>query len=279
MTRPGNGAGGRLTALHPVREHDDDDPRTAERIAALEAELELLTRLRALAVTLVSKHTTEDVLTLLAELTASSLPGARAAVTLVGGGEVSPTATDEVACELDQIQYELDEGPGVDAVRTGTRRMTLHAARDSERPRFSAAASARAVETIVAQPLLADNEVIGAITVYWTQPNAFRDDHVRRLDLLGEHGAAAVANTRLYASAAQLADQLGQALTSRPLIEQAKGILMAREGCDEVQAFDMLKRASQRTNRKLRDIARQVVDGVTRTTPTAATRERGPKDG
>ena len=67
---------------------------------------------------------------------------------------------------------------------------------------------------------------------------------------------------RLYESSARLADQLREALASRGLIEQAKGILMANEHCGEDEAFDILRRASQRTNRKLRDIARQVVDGA-----------------
>ncbi|MDQ1374883.1 MAG: hypothetical protein QOJ09_2221, partial [Actinomycetota bacterium] len=56
-------------------------------------------------------------------------------------------------------------------------------------------------------------------------------------------------------------------------IEQAKGILMAREGCDEDRAFDMLRRASQRTNRKLREIAHQVVEGAAGTDDPADHRE------
>jgi AmiR/NasT family two-component response regulator len=53
---------------------------------------------------------------------------------------------------------------------------------------------------------------------------------------------------------------MSQALASRDLIGQAKGILMAREGCSADQAFDMLRRASQRLNQKLRDVAEQIVE-------------------
>jgi AmiR/NasT family two-component response regulator len=64
-------------------------------------------------------------------------------------------------------------------------------------------------------------------------------------------------------SSEQLANgQLREALESRELIGQAKGILMARERCSADAAFDILREVSQRTNRKLREVAQDVVDSV-----------------
>ena len=78
------------------------------------------------------------------------------------------------------------------------------------------------------------------------------------LRLVQEH-AASVANARLLDEASQLAHNLTLALESRGDIEQAKGILMAREHCTPDEAFDILRRASQRQNQKLREVARELI--------------------
>jgi AmiR/NasT family two-component response regulator len=70
-----------------------------------------------------------------------------------------------------------------------------------------------------------------------------------------------IANSQAYWGALELSEQLNEAMASRAVIEQAKGILMARDpGLDAAAAFEMLRSASQRENVKLRDIAREVVD-------------------
>jgi AmiR/NasT family two-component response regulator len=67
----------------------------------------------------------------------------------------------------------------------------------------------------------------------------------------------------LYESTRDLAQNLDMAMQSRAVIEQAKGILMSQRRCDATEAFSLLAAASQRSNRKLRDIAQAIVDGVT----------------
>jgi PAS domain S-box-containing protein len=248
----------------------------AERMAALEAEVELLNRLQDLSATLLSERPLEDALNRLVALAVESFPGSQVSVTLRTDGRLeTPTASDPVAVELDKAQHELDEGPCVDAVRSGVPQRIAESSVDGDRqwPRFTALTAARGIESVLAQPLMAGGEAIGALNFYCPEPGAFAAEHDRKLVLLAEQGAFAIANTRLYASAALLAEQLNQALQSRPIIEQAKGILMAREGCDEDRAFDMLRRASQRTNRKLREIAHQVVEGAAGTDDPADHRE------
>jgi AmiR/NasT family two-component response regulator len=80
------------------------------------------------------------------------------------------------------------------------------------------------------------------------------------LRLLSDQAAAALANASVYQSASELATQLSNALEHRAVIEQAKGMLMALQHCDDDQAFDILRRASQRSNRKLRDVAAELID-------------------
>jgi len=68
-----------------------------------------------------------------------------------------------------------------------------------------------------------------------------------------------LANAQAFWAAQHLAEQLENALTSRAVIEQAKGVLLARTGCSLDEAFDLLRAASQNQNRKLRDVAADVV--------------------
>jgi AmiR/NasT family two-component response regulator len=72
--------------------------------------------------------------------------------------------------------------------------------------------------------------------------------------------SVAVANARAYAKAHAVIDQLQEALQSRDVIGQAKGIIQAREHCDSDQAFERLRDLSQHRNIKLRDLAKAVVD-------------------
>ena len=113
---------------------------------------------------------------------------------------------------------------------------------------------------VLAIPLVADDGIVGAVNVYAADAPDDRDRHV--LDLLAAQASAAIANARVFESTAQLADQLSTALESRAVIEQAKGVLMALQHCDEDQAFDILRRASQRSNKKLRDVAAELIAGT-----------------
>ena len=78
------------------------------------------------------------------------------------------------------------------------------------------------------------------------------------------YAAVAVANAQLVADTSTLARQMQEAMASRAVIEQARGVLMAQRGCSPEEAFSTMSRASRTSNRKLRDIAAAIVDGVRR---------------
>lgn len=80
----------------------------------------------------------------------------------------------------------------------------------------------------------------------------------------GDQLGVAVASATLYAESSALAHQLQQALESRAVIEQAKGILMAAQRCSADAAFNILVRASQNQNRKLWAIASEIVERYTK---------------
>jgi AmiR/NasT family two-component response regulator len=82
------------------------------------------------------------------------------------------------------------------------------------------------------------------------------------------HAATSLANATAFSAARVLSEQLQEALESRAVIEQAKGILMARHGIDADRAFEQLREQSQHSNRKVRDLAADVVQDAV--TPAAA---------
>ncbi|MGH3745491.1 MAG: ANTAR domain-containing protein, partial [Mycobacteriales bacterium] len=81
---------------------------------------------------------------------------------------------------------------------------------------------------------------------------------------LAGYAAVALANAHLYETTSALAAQMADAMSSRAVIEQAKGVVIAQQHVDADEAFAILSRASQAANRKLRDIAQAVVDGARR---------------
>jgi len=82
--------------------------------------------------------------------------------------------------------------------------------------------------------------------------------------MFATQASVALANAQLYDSAYRMTQQLQEALTSRARIDQAKGILMARNGVSADEAFEMLRTTSQNENRKLREVAQELVDRVRR---------------
>ena len=108
-------------------------------------------------------------------------------------------------------------------------------------------------------PLLARHEGVGALNFYSRASAGFSDDDVEVGLQFAAHAAIVLANAQAYWDAHQLSEDLLQAMKSRAAIEQAKGILMGAQRCNADDAFQILVRASQRENRKLREIADEIV--------------------
>jgi hypothetical protein len=115
------------------------------------------------------------------------------------------------------------------------------------------------VHSMVSFRLFLEGDTMGALNYYSRRTRAFDAEAERIGAVLAAHAAVAI-------SGAQAAERSREAVRTRDVIGQAKGILMAREGVGEDEAFDMLRRASQRMNVKLRDVASQVARGGTRRT-------------
>jgi GAF domain-containing protein len=203
---------------------------------------------------------------LVAELAKQTIPGAaEVSVTLMADGDVQSAAfTGALAAQLDERQYQAGFGPCMDAAISGGIIPIDDTAHSAAYPDFARTARRHGITHTLSTGLPVRRQIIGGLNIYGTDGGAF-DEHTRELaSTFASYAAVAVANAGLYASTAQLATHLQRALESRAVIDQAKGILMSQHAISADAAFDLLAKQSQLTNRKLRDIAADLVDEVQR---------------
>jgi GAF domain-containing protein len=185
-------------------------------------------------------------------------------------------ATSPLAQSLDEIQHRHGQGPSLEAIASGTNCRIDAIAGETRWPRFVPDAAGHGLVGALSIPLLVGDEVVGALTLY-SCSGRFSEEDERLGSLIAAQGAIGMTNVQTYLEARRTVDQLRQAVASRDIIGQAKGILMSREDCTAEEAFDMLRRASQRLNHKLRDVAEQIVESSQNHQPPRRTRSPNPK--
>jgi GAF domain-containing protein len=208
----------------------------------------------------------ESVLQRIAELAKRTLPGvAEASISIIANDKATTAAyTGRLALDLDETQYGRGYGPCLEAATGGGEMIEIVDAREETRwPDYAQAAVQRGSLSSLSVPVPVQETINAGLNLYAIEAHAF-DDRARGLaPVFASYAAVAARNMHVYLSARDLAEHLDRAMQSRAVIEQAKGILMCQRQCDATEAFDMLTAASQRSNRKLRDIAQAIVDGVT----------------
>jgi GAF domain-containing protein len=186
------------------------------------------------------------------------------------GQPVTVACSDQVAARVDEVQYELDDGPCLHAMRDGRMVRIEDTAEKAHWPEFEALAAAHGIRSCLALPLNADGKPVGALNLYSGKASAFGAAEARRAENFAENASGALSLAMRLASHAALIAQLRSSLTSRTVIDQALGIIMAREHCTQARAFAILRAASQNSNVKLRDIASAVVTSVSGEPPQPA---------
>lgn len=176
-----------------------------------------------------------------------------AGILAVKGRHIVSTAwSGEVPRLVDAIQSEVDEGPCLEAIREHDVFQTGDLAAEQRWPNFATRAHRETgVRSILSLRLFVEEDTLGALNLYATSPDAFDDDDVAIGAVFAAHAAVAM-------RAANREHNLQRMAATRDLIGRAKGILMAREHVSDDRAFDMLRRASQRLNIKLTDVAERV---------------------
>lgn len=186
----------------------------------------------------------------------------RADVTLVAGergARRDESRTDPDGPGLDQVQLGLGDGPIFEAMHTG-RPVRIDSVRDESRwPEFAERAAGMETMSCLVVPLTLHGEPIGALNLYSSDERSFDDGSERVGEMFAAQAAVVLANAKLHQACVDLTGQLEQALASRAVIDQAKGILMERLGGNADDAFEELRRRSQAENRKVRDLARELV--------------------
>jgi transcriptional regulator with GAF, ATPase, and Fis domain len=177
-----------------------------------------------------------------------------AGISVVEGRVVtSPAWSDEVPAILDRLQSETGEGPCIDAIRQHQIFQTGRLSEERRWPIFTPRARAESnVESVLALRLFAEETTMGALNLYSTRRDAFEDRDVAVATVFAAHAAVAW-------STSQTIQNLKGGLATRQLIGQAVGLLMVRQNMTEPDALDALKRASQRLNVKLREVANRIV--------------------
>lgn len=181
---------------------------------------------------------------------------------------VTVACSDDVASKADEAQYESDEGPCLTAMRTDTLVRIDDLAKDPRWRHFSARAVSLGIRSCLALPLQVGEESLGALNLYGKTVAAFGPAETRQAEMFVDQASVSFALCLRLSRYSQLNAQLRASMESRAIIDQAIGVIMSRELCTAEHALAGLRRASQRGNVKLRDIAIVVVGSVSGSAPT-----------
>jgi GAF domain-containing protein len=207
-------------------------------------------------------HSLDHVMQKVATLAKSALSlNGEVSVTLLDRGKPSTIAsTGSLAVVLDERQYDRGYGPCLDCIAGGEPLIVKDMTTEQRWVDWARSAAGAGAGSSMSIPVPLQREVSAALNVYSTERDAFDDATVELANTFAAYAGVALANMHLYQAQGRVAEQLQQAMQSRAVIEQAKGVLMGQRRCTAQQAFDLLVRLSQDTNRKLRDVAQALVD-------------------
>jgi GAF domain-containing protein len=210
---------------------------------------------------LVSNQSLADTLTKVASLAAEAVPRAAfAGITMIVDDQVTTQGfTDPIAPEVDRAQYESGRGPCLDAFKQSSVIIVETLQDDDRWPEFATAAVAHGVRSTMSIPMLSGGTAQGALNFYAGVDRAFGEAEVDSGMSFATHAAAVLANAQAYWGARLTTEHLQQALNSREEIDMAKGMIMNVMGCSPSEAFEVLVKQSQQENRKLREIAAEIV--------------------
>ena len=161
-------------------------------------------------------------------------------------------ASSDIAREADQLQYDLEEGPCLEAALTGEPRLSNHLEDSEDWPRWGPRAAKIGVHALLGIQLSTNDEVLGALNLYAGSPGAFTREDIDLAEIYVTHATNAL-------TAARISSGLRTALHSRHMIGVAQGILMHTYDLGLDQSFELLRRYSSHSNTKLAEVAEYVV--------------------
>ncbi|MGH3799727.1 MAG: GAF and ANTAR domain-containing protein [Pseudonocardiaceae bacterium] len=178
------------------------------------------------------------------------------------GGPLTVASSDAHALSLDEVQYGHHNGPCLTAMRTGTTVSISDLATDDRWGAYRLDGLAHGIASALSIPLTGGPGVRGALNFYAQQPGVFTTERQQRAERLGEEASRALRLAVRLTAQVELTHQLEAALASRTIIDQAIGIIMGQNRCTATDAFEILRRASNHRNIKLRAVAYEIVTRV-----------------
>lgn len=176
---------------------------------------------------------------------------------------ITAAGSSERAVELDHVEQAMGDGPCVKALREMSAVMIDDVASDPRWPAYNQALAERNVHSTLGVPLEISGDASAALNFFATKPHAFTADIYEKAV-----GFAAAAHSTLHLSvriktAQNRAEDLEAALESRTAINLACGVIMAQNRCSQAEAMEILTKVSSNRNRKLRDVARELIEQLT----------------
>jgi GAF domain-containing protein len=239
----------------------------------------LIRTLVEIADTLVDDFDVVDLLTLLSDRCVEVLDVSAAGIMLVAAeGDLRVVASSSEAMRIVELfELQSDEGPCVDCFRSGVPVVNqgLNGA-NTRWPRFAAVATEAGFGSAHALPMRLRGAVIGALNLFRADVGNLEDDDVIAAQALADVATIAILQHRVGVEAHVLNDQLNEALTSRIVIEQAKGVIAERARIDTDEAFTRLRKHARSNNLRLADVARDVANGTLAVDEFGGARPTGP---
>lgn len=210
---------------------------------------------------LLTTKSLEDFLGALAEAALAFAPrSAGCGITLERQGRpLTVASVGARALELDEKQYGQDDGPCLEALRTGHEVSVPDMLAEKRWGAYPAYAAAMGAYSSLSFPIAPHTLTAGALNLYADRARGFADADLSALRSIASQATGAIALAQRVADIEGFNGELQEALRSRAVIDQAIGVIMAQQGCSHHHAFDILRSASQHRNVKLRDLCTELI--------------------
>ncbi|MGD0062150.1 MAG: GAF and ANTAR domain-containing protein [Streptosporangiaceae bacterium] len=213
---------------------------------------------------LLGTETIEDFLAELAGLAVATVSeGLSCGITLQPNGRpLTVASTDALAAQVDEVQYGLDQGPCLHAMRTGILVSIVDLTSDQRWAGYAALALQHGIRSSLSLPLSSGSVTIGAFNLYSRVAGSFGPAATSRAERFAQNASGALSIAVRLADHVALTDQLRTSLASRAVIDQAIGVLMGQRRITAAEAFAILRTTSQNRNIKLQAFSAQIVEGA-----------------
>jgi GAF domain-containing protein len=227
--------------------------------------LDLTTAYVELQRVLIQSPDTDRLLDRIASLAAAvTTPPSSCGITLRRDGEISTVAfSSALAKQSDEIQYTHGQGPCLHSLRIGKVVHIPDMEADSRWPKYQVAAIALGVRASVSIPLIVDEKPVGALNIYTDSARDFTADDIDNVSAFAAQASASLTLVMRHSEQLALEEQLRNALSTRAIIDQALGIIMAQQRCNSTEAFAVLRKTSQDRNVRVAEIASELILQVT----------------